>query len=194
MKLYYCPGACSLAAHVTLQEAGVPFESESVDLGTKITGSGVDFGLVSSKGYVPALVIDNGELLSENIAVLDYLASEFPQFGLSGPLGRTRLIEALAYISTEIHKSYKPFWHHGTETDKATASAYITKRFQYLADRVESDYLLGDTPSVADFYLLVTMLWAERFGVAIPAALRGIFERLVARPAVRTVLQSEGLG
>lgn len=193
MKLYYCPGACSLAAHVALEEAGVAFKSESVDLKTKITASGMNFDLLTSKGYVPALVLDNGELLSENIAVLDYIASEYPQFGLAGPLGRTRLIETLAYISTEIHKSYKPFWRHGTDAEKATASAYITMRLQYLADRLRGDYLLGDTPSVADFYLLVTMLWAERFGVTIPDGLRSVFDRLMARPAVRAILQREGL-
>ncbi|HWW56578.1 MAG TPA: glutathione S-transferase family protein [Sphingopyxis sp.] len=193
MKLYYCPWACSLAAHIALQEAGVPFESESVDLRTKMTASGKDFNGVTRKGYVPALRLDDGELVTENIAVLDYLAGIYPQFGVEGALGRTRLIEALAYISTEIHKSFKPFWHQGTAEQKAVASAYITARMRYLADMLRGDYLFGDTPSVADFYLFVTTLWAGRFGVDVPAELQALHERLKARPAVAATLKAEGL-
>ena len=193
MKLYYSPGACSLAGHVALHEAGTPFETETVDLSTKITASGGDFEAITTKGYVPALVLDDGELLSENIAVLDLIASRYPKLGLDGEMGRTRLIEALAYISTEVHKSFKPFWRGGSDAEKSAASAYITKRMQYLADRVKGDYLLSDQPTVADFYLLVTMLWAERFGVVIPTALQGVFARLKARPAVQVALKAEGL-
>ena len=193
MKLYYCPGACSLAAHIALHEAGVPFDSESVDLQSKTTASGADFSAVTVKGYVPALVLDDGAPLTENIAILDYLAGKYPQFGLEGPIGRTRLLEALAYISTEVHKSYKPFWRNGSEADKAAAGAYITKRLQYLADRVAGDYLLGDKPSVADFYLFVTLLWADKFGVTIPDALVPIYGNLRARAAVQATLAAEGL-
>lgn len=193
MKLYYCPWACSLAAHIALHEAGVPFDSESVDLKTKMTASGADFNQVTPKGYVPALMLDEGELVTENIAVLDHLAGRYPQFGLEGALGRTRLVEALAYISTEIHKSYKPFWHNGTDSQKAVASAYITARMRYLADRMAGDYLFGDRPSVADFYLFVTTLWAGRFGVEVPPELAALHERLKARPAVRATLDAEGL-
>ena len=194
MKLYYSPGACSLAAHVALNEAGVAFDSERVDLKTKRTASGADFSAVAVKGYVPALVLDIGELLSENIAVLDYLSTLFPQFGLDGALGRTRLLEALAYISTEIHKSYKPFWRNGNDAEKADASAYIIKRMSYLAERVHGDYLFGPEPSVADFYLFVTTLWAERFGFAIPDGLAPLHARLKARPAVQKTFSEEGLG
>ncbi len=137
--------------------------------------------------------MDDGELLSENIAVLDFIASRYPKLGLDGEMGRTRLIEALAYISTEVHKSFKPFWRGGSDAEKSAASAYITKRMQYLADRVKGDYLLSDQHTVADFYLLVTMLWAERFGVVIPTALQGVFARLKARPAVQVALKAEGL-
>lgn len=193
MKLYYSPGACSLAAHIALHEVGTPFDSESVDLKTKTTVSGADFDAVTIKGYVPALVLDDGDLVTENIAILDYLAGIYPQLALEGPIGRTRLLEALAYISTEIHKSYKPFWHNGPDAQKAIASAYITRRLQYLADRVTGAYLLGDQPSVADFYLFVTLLWATRFGVAIPSALVPVYDNLRARPAVQATLAAEGL-
>ncbi|MBA3940814.1 MAG: glutathione S-transferase [Sphingopyxis sp.] len=193
MKLYYCPWACSLAAHVALHEADVPFEHESVDIRTKITATGTDFNSVTRKGYVPALLLDNGELLTENIAVLDYLAGVYPQFGVDGPLGRTRLVEALAYISTELHKSYKPFWHNGTDQQKATASAYITARMAYLGGTIKGDYLFGDQPGVADFYLFVNTRWAERFDVDIPPAIAAIHQRLNARPAVQATLRAEGL-
>lgn len=105
MKLYYSPGACSLADHIALREAGLPFELEKVDLRTKRTESGADYTAVSPKGYVPALTLDGGETLTENIAVLDWIAQAGGN-APSGPLGRTRLLEALAYISTEVHKSF----------------------------------------------------------------------------------------
>ncbi|MCJ8158222.1 glutathione S-transferase N-terminal domain-containing protein [Sphingomonas sp. LaA6.9] len=193
MKLYYCPGACSLAGHIALHEAGMPFESESVDLKTKQTATGTDFNSVTVKGYVPALQLDDGQLVTENIAVLDYLASLYPQFAFDGPLARTRLLEQLAYISTEIHKSFKPFWHDSHEDQKATASAYITRRLQYLADTIKGDFLRGDQPGVTDFYLFVTLLWAKRFGVSVPAPLDAVYERLTARPAVQATLKAEGL-
>ena len=193
MKLYYCPWACSLAAHIVLHEAGAPFENESVDIRTKVTASGADFNSVTRKGYVPALQLDNGEVLTENIAVLDYLAGVYPQFGIEGALGRTRLVEALAYISTELHKSFKPYWHNGTDEQKAVASAYITARMRYLGDTIKGDYLFGDRPTVADFYLFVNTRWAERFGVEIPPVIAAIHERLNARPAVQATLKAEGL-
>jgi len=193
MKLYYCPWACSLAAHIVLHEVGAPFANESVDIRTKITASGADFNSVTRKGYVPALRLDDGEIVTENIAVLDYLAGVYPQFGLDGPLGRTRLVEALAYISTELHKSFKPFWHNGTDEQKVAASAYITARMRYLGDTIKGDYLFGDQPTVADFYLFVNTRWAERFGVEIPPAIAAIHQRLNARPAVQATLRAEGL-
>lgn len=193
MKLYYCPWACSLAAHIILHEAGEPFESESVDLRTKITASGADFNAITPKSYVPALRLDDQELVTENIAVLDYLAQTYPRFGVPGVLGRTRLLEALAYISTEIHKSFKPFWHQGNDGQKAAASAYITARLRYLAETMKGDYLFGDAPSAADFYIFVMTKWAERFGVELPAPIVALRDRLAARPAVAATLAAEGL-
>ena len=194
MKLYYSPGACSLATHIALHEAGADFASERVDLRTKTTASGGDFTAISTKGYVPELILADGAPLSENVAVLDYLAGQFPQFGLGGgSLGRTRLLEALAFISTEIHKSYKPFWRGASDADNAVAADYIVKRMSYFADDLKTDYLFGDTPSVADFYLFVMLMWAEKFGIAAPAPLRSLYERIKARPAVQRTLVAEGL-
>jgi glutathione S-transferase len=193
MKLYYTPGACSLADHIALREAGLAFDSERVDLKTKITASGADFTAINAKGYIPTLVLDDGAVLTENIAVLDYIAGKAPALGLDGPLGRTRLLEALAYISTELHKSFKPFVRGASDADKAEAGAQITRRMTYLADRLGGAYLFGDQPSAADCYLFVMLRWADRFGVAIPAPLVALRDRFAARPAAQAALAAEGL-
>jgi glutathione S-transferase len=193
MKPYYTPGACSLADHIALREAGIAFDSERVDLKTKTTASGADFTAINAKGYIPTLVLDDGAVLTENIAVLDYIAGKAPALGLDGPLGRTRLLEALAYISTELHKSFKPFVRGASDADKAEAGAQITRRMTYLADRLGGAYLFGDQPSAADCYLFVMLRWADRFGVAIPAPLVALRDRFAARPAAQAALAAEGL-
>ncbi|MGB3389936.1 MAG: glutathione binding-like protein [Pseudaminobacter sp.] len=193
MKLYYSPLACSLADHIALVEAGAFFECEAVDLKTKRTASGADFTEVTRKGYVPALVLDGGEVLTENIAVLDWIASQYPALGVDGPLGRTRVLEALTYTSTEIHRSFKPMWHKGSDAEKAKASETIAKQLEVFATGLTSDFLFGDKPSVADFYLFVMLLWAARFHVPVPEPLEALRARLAARPAVRLAMEREGL-
>ena len=118
MKLYYSPGACSLADHIALLEVGAKFETEAVDIRTKRTASGEDFRTINPKGYVPALVLDDCETLTENIAVLDWIAEQYPQLRRNGSLSRTRQLEMLAFISTEIHIAFKPLWHGAAEADK----------------------------------------------------------------------------
>ena len=127
MKLYYAPGACSLADHIALHEAGLSFEHEKVDLKAKRTESGADYTAINPKGYVPALTLDSGETLSENIAILDWIAHQDGALKPSGPMGHTHLLEALAFISTEIHKSFKPFFVGGSDSDKAKAGEVILK-------------------------------------------------------------------
>jgi glutathione S-transferase len=194
MKLYYTPGACSLASHIALTEAKLPFTTERVDLRTKTTSTGDDFQMVNGKGYVPALLLDTGEVVTENLAVLDYIANLAPEVGIDGENSRTRQLEMLAYISTELHKSFRPFFTGGSETDNAKASAYITRRMQYLADVASGDYLFGDRPTVADFYLFVMMRWANKFGIEVPAPLLAPRELLEVRPAVQAAMRAEGLG
>lgn len=191
MKLYYHPDACSLASQIALREVGRPFEAEDVDLKSKRTETGADFNTINPKGYVPALRLDNGELLTENLAVLDYIAAESPALGLEGPLGRSRLLETLAYISTELHQRFKPFSTSSMWPEKAAAKFHIAKRMQYLADRMKGDYLLGNHPTVADFYLLVTLRWAARFDIEVPAKLAVLRDRLESRPAVQEALRAE---
>lgn len=193
MKLYYSPLACSLADHIALVEAGAAFEREQVDLKSKRTASGSDFSAVTSKAYVPALVLDNGEVLTENIAVLDWLATQYPALGVQGILGRTRLLEALAFISTEVHHGFNPMWHGGSESQKAQARENVSRLLSVLADDLAGDYLFGARPSVADFYLFVMLLWAERFDVHAPEPLVALRQRMMARPAVQAAMRQEGL-
>jgi glutathione S-transferase len=193
MKLYYSPLACSLADHIALREAGFAFDLERVDLRTHRTETGVDFHTVSAKGYVPALILDDGQMITENVALLDWIAGQSPALTQPGPLGRTRVLEALTYITTEIHRAFKPMWHAGTPAEKAAAAVSVQTLMAPLEAALTDDFLFGDTPSVADFYLFVLLLWAERFGVETPDRLTALRDRLRARPAVRAALTAEGL-
>jgi len=193
MKLYYAPGACSLADHIALHEAGLSFDHERVDLKAKRTEGGVNFATINPKGYVPALTLDSGETLSENIAILDWIAHQDSKLAPSGPMGHTHLLEALAFISTEIHKSFKPFFAGAGDSDKAKAGEMIGKRMGYLADTMKGDYLFGSTVSVADFYLFVMLLWAKKFGVEPPAPLVAFRERMMTLSSVQKAMKHEGL-
>lgn len=193
MKLYYAPGACSLSDHIALHEAGLSFDHEKVDLKTRRTEHGADFAAINPKGYVPALTLDSGETLTENIAILDWIAHQESALKPSGPMGHTRLLEALAYISTEIHKSFKPFFSGAGSEEKARAGEAIRKRLAYLDDTMEGDYLFGADVSAADCYLFVMLLWAQRNEVAAPARLAGFRDRMLQRPSVRTAMKDEGL-
>jgi glutathione S-transferase len=193
LKLFYAPGACSLASHICLLEGAGQFELERVDLKTKLTASGDNFRAVTAKGYVPALMLDGGEVITENVAVLAYLAEAIPALGVRGELGHVRLLEVLAYLSSELHKSFESVFLGGTNKSLASDGEHITYRLRYLADRLRHDYLFGDHPSAADFYLFVMMRWAATFGIDVPAPLLAIKQRLLARPSVQSALMSEGL-
>lgn len=193
MKLYYAPMACSLADHIALHEIGLPFDIERVDIRTHTTEHGIDFRTITAKGYVPALILADGAMLTENIAVLDHLAALHPQLAPTGALGRTRLIEALAFISTEVHRAFKPMWHGGSASDRARAASTVTSLLDLLSHGMKGVFLFGDQPTVADFYLFVMLIWAERFEVPVPEAMARLREEMRARPAVQAALRTEGL-
>ena len=193
MKLYYSPLACSLADHIALFEAGAEFDSERVDLKTKRTESGGDLADVTPKAYVPVLVLDDGTVLTENIAILDWIAATYPSLAVRSPFGRTRTLEALAFISTEIHRQFKPMWHAGNEEEKAKAARTIADLFEAIADGQAGDFLFGNRPSVADFYLFVMLLWAERFHIEVPGRLADLRSSLRQRPAAQAAMRREGL-
>jgi glutathione S-transferase len=200
LKLYYSPGACSLSPHIVLCEAGLNFDVEQVDLGKKTTAGGTDFLTINPKGYVPALLLDNGEILTEGPPIVQYLADLVPAKGLApaaGTIARLRLQEWLNFISTELHKSFSPlFAPHTPEATKLTVHGLLARRFAYLASQLEGkQFLLGDTFTVADAYLFVVLSWAPYVGVdlspwPILAAYSG---RIATRPAVQAALRAEGL-
>ena len=193
MKLYYSPGACSLADHIALHESGLAFECEKVDLKAKLTESGTDFISINPKGYVPALELDSGEILTENVAILDWAAHQAGAFVPPGPMGHTHLLEALAFISTEIHKSFKPFFSGASDEDKTKAGEIILSRMTYLADRMSSDFLFGARVSVADCYLFVMLIWAQMNDLEVPSKLADFRDRMIIQPSVRRAMGDEGL-
>ena len=193
MKLYLTPGACSLADHIALHEAGLEFERVRVDLQTKRTEDGRDFNEVNPKGYVPALVLDDGQLLTENAAILCWVAERAPKLAPGGELGRIRLIEMLAFISTELHKPFVRHFFPTSDAEKQVAEDAIRRRLGFIADRLRGEYLFGSECSVADAYLYVMLRWARMQGLDLPAPLPAFFDRMEARPAVRLALQHEGL-
>ena len=194
MILYFAPGACSLADHIALHEANLTFDRVKVDLKTHTTEDGRDFTKINPKGYVPALALEGGELLTENIAILSWIADQAPALAPGGALGRYRLLETLAFISTEIHKSFKPFFTPGAvDADKAKAGEAIAKRLDLIAGEMDGDYLFGSNASVADAYLFVMLMWAKKNAVEIPQPLMAFFDRMKARPAVQLALKHEGL-
>ena len=194
MRLYYSPGACSLADHIALHEAGLRFEHERVDLKSKRTERGEDYRAINPKGYVPALKLDSGDVVTENVALLDWIADQSATLRPVGPFGRTRQLEMLGYLSAELHKAFGPLFRGGSDEDKAKAREAVAAKLDFLATRLKGDYLFGDQPGVADFYLFVMLLWADKHGIDVPASLTALRDRLAMRDSVRTAMRHEGLG
>ena len=194
MKLYLTPGACSLACHIALHEGAMTFEAVTVDLKTRRTEDGRDFTQVNPKGYVPALELDNGEVLTENVAIMTFVSDRARIAAPEGDLGCYRLIEMLAFISTEIHKQFKPYFDPSADqAQKDKAAETIGKRLNYLAERMTDDYLFGDEFSVADGYLFTMLTWAKANQLDIPERLQRFFRRMLDQPAVALTLHHEGL-
>jgi glutathione S-transferase len=191
MKLYYAPGACSLATRISLHEAGLAADYERVDLKTKVTERGDDFAAINPAGSVPMLVLDDGAAIVENCAVLDLLADREPRLAPYGPLARTRLIEMLSYLSTELHIAFKPFWHGASGLEAAAAGEAVARRLEFLENRMLGRYLFGDRFTVADAYLFVMLRWAKAFALPLSPRLLGYFERVSERAAVRRAMAEE---
>lgn len=139
-------------------------------------------------------MLDDGAVLTENIAVLDWLAAQSPDLAPAEPFDRSRMPEALAYVGTELHHGFAPLWHAGSDAEAQNARQTLAAKLQYVASALSGDYWLGgDSPCVADFYLFVMLLWAARFAVPTPAALEALRSRMAARPAVQRALREEGL-
>jgi len=200
MKLYYSPGACSLAPRIVAQEAGIPLKYEKVDLKAKRSASGRDFLQINPKGYVPALELDNGEVLTEGPAIDQYLGDLKPESKLvpaAGTKERYRLQEMLGYINSEIHKSYSPLFNDDTpDATRAERKTYLRKRYAFLEDVLaKQTWLLGETFTAADAYLFTVTRWAKGTGVDLSefTKLAAFQDRVGARPAVKAALLDEGL-
>jgi len=197
MKLYYAPGACSLSPHIVANEAGLAIELEKVDLASHKTEKGEDFTLINPNGYVPVLKLDDGSLLTEGPAIVQYLADKKPDSGLVPPNGtmpRYRVQEWLGFINSELHKNFTPLFQGASDEVKTKATANIAKRFAHVGKQLgDKPYLTGTQFTVADAYLFVMLNWANFLKMEVPANLKALRERVAARPNVAATLKAEGL-
>ncbi len=200
MKLYLKPGACSLSPHIVLQELGLAHETETVDLAKKVTASGANYFDINPKGYVPALTLDDGTLLTEGPAIVQYLADLHPDARLAPPngsLARYQLQSWLTYIGTELHKNFTPFFNPAATAEmKAQAGAMLQRRFALVESELASkSYLMGEDFTVADAYLFTVTSWAKfvHFDLGAFPQLQAFQARVAARPAVQRALKAEGL-
>jgi glutathione S-transferase len=197
MKLYYAPGACSMSPHIIALEAGIPVELVKVDLKAHKTESGEDFYKINPKGYVPALELDDGHLLTEGPAIDQYLADLKPESHLLAAKGydRYKTTEWLAFINSELHKTFSPLFNPALSDDaKKETRAKITKRFDYVnGELAGKHYLMGDNFTAADAYLFVILTWAHHMKVDLPENLRHFFDRVSQRPKVHQAMKEEGL-
>jgi len=200
MKLYYSPGACSLSPHIVLRESGLAFDLALASTKTKKLADGSDYLAINPKGQVPALRLDNGELLTEGPVIVQYIADLVPASGLApaaGTLHRYRLMEWLNYITSELHKGFSPLFNPATPADyKPMASARLIDRLTIVDKALAGkEFLMGDTFTVADAYLFTVAGWGKYVGVDISglANLGAFMGRMAARPAVQEAMKAEGL-
>jgi glutathione S-transferase len=200
MKLYYTPGACSLAAHIVLREANAVFDLEEVNLATKKTAKGQEFTAINPKGYVPALELDDGQVLTEDQVLLQYIADAHPEARLAPPIGtqeRYRLMEWLAFIATEVHKGFGPLWNPAIpEATRENAVTNLHRRLKLLDDALGSgSWIFGQAYTIADAYLYTVLRWTAIHNVDISAYrnLTAYLNKVAERPAVKQALKAEGL-
>ena len=200
MKLYYAAGACSLSPHIVALEAGIPVQLEKVDTKAKRTASGEDYWQINPKGYVPALQLDNGELLTEGPVIVQYLADLKTESGLApanGTSARYRLQEVLGYINSELHKTYSPLFKPETpDAVREERKEYLHKRYALLDQHLaKHQWLVGDHFTAADAYLFTVTNWAPHVNFDLSAfpAILAFQQRVAARPNVQAALKAEGL-
>ena len=200
MKLYYSPGACSLSPHIVAEEAGIALDLVKVDTQTKTITTPGDFWAVNPKGYVPALGLDSGDVLTEGPAIVQYLADLKPQSQLApaaGTLARYRLQETLGYINSEIHKTYSPLFNPAiTPEAREERMAYLRKRYAVLEKQLAGhDFLFGSNFTAADAYLFTVTNWAHHVKLDLSEFpnLQAFQRRVTKRPAVQAAMKAEGL-
>ena len=200
MKLYYSPGACSMAVHIVLIEGGFSFDKEQVDLATKKTADGTDFTSINPNGYVPALALNNGEVLTEAAVILAYLADQVPERKLApaaGSMERYRLQEKLNFITTELHKGFGSLFNPAMPEEwREQVKQGLGKRLDYIAGQLQGrQCLLGDEFSIADAYLFTILGWSKLVKVDLSPwpVLADYSARIAQRPAVQAAMKAEGL-
>jgi glutathione S-transferase len=200
MKLYYSPGACSLSPHIVAREAGIPIELKKTSTKDKTIEGGGDYWKVNGKGYVPALELDDGQILTEGPAIVQYLADLKPDAGLApkaGTFERARLQEWLNFLTAEVHKSFSPLFKPNTpDAYKPIVKENLAARFDWLDKQLAGkDFLLGKSFSVADAYLFVLLGWTKptQIDLARWPNLAAFHARVGARPKVKEALRAEGL-
>jgi len=198
MLLYYVPGACSLAPHILLREAGLPFELRKVDFANRRLEDGTDYGRINPKGYIPALELDSGERLTETSAILQYIADQRPQAQLAPPAGtlaRYRMLEWLSFTGAEIHKGFAPLFNpQSTPEWRSGAKGLLERRLDWLAGAVRAEaYLVGETFTAADAYLYVALSWCGYVGMTLARwpALERYSQHVGRRPKVQEALRAE---
>jgi glutathione S-transferase len=200
MKLYYYPGACSLAPHIVAREAGIPLTLEKVDLANRTTETGASYLAINPKGYVPALGLQDNSVLTEASAIIQYLADSQTAADLApaaGTIERYRLLEWLGFISTEIHKGFGPLWNPATpDAVKTATKERLATRFAYLDEKLGlQPFLMGPKFTIADAYLFTVVNWTNFHGIDLSPFpnLQAFQARVAARPAVQQALEAEGL-
>ena len=200
MKLYYSPGACSQAAHIVLHETGFSHDSSRVDLRAKTLEDGSDYLRVNPKGAVPALELENGEVLTENAVILQYLGDRSGSTDLLPPLGdfrRYRVLEWLNFVATELHKGFAPLWNPAAASEwKQATRDQLGKKFDFVEQQLgDGPFLTGNRFTIADAYLFVMLGWTAVTDIDLARwpNLTAFYERAAQRPSARQVLQFEGL-
>src|ERR1700723_2696773 len=200
MKLYYFTGACALSPHIVLLEAGLPFTLVKIDSKTKKTETGEDFLTINSKGAVPTLQLDDGRVLTEGPAIVQYLADLKPESGLApraGTFERYQLMEMLNYITSEVHKSFSPLFNPASSAEvKETAVANLGKKFDWLSGFLGTKpFLLGNSFTVADAYLFTVLNWTAHVKIDLGKwpILADYKTRIAQRPKVIEAMKAEGL-
>jgi glutathione S-transferase len=200
MKLYYFTGACSLSPHIVALEAGVPVTMVKIDSKSKKTESGADYLAINSKGAVPALQLDDGRVLTEGPAIVQYLADLKPESGLApraGTFERYQLMEILNYITSEVHKSFSPLFNPASSAEtKETFTATLAKKFDWLSGFLGTKpFLLGNTFTVADAYLFTVLNWTGHVKIDLSKwpVLADYKARIAKRPKVIEAMKAEGL-
>ncbi|GAA3108559.1 glutathione transferase GstA [Rhizobium viscosum] len=194
MNLFYYPGACSLADHIALIETGLSYRLTSIRH-DKMTEDGRDFLSINPKGYIPTLELEDGTVLTENQTILNYIAERSGKLLPKDGIVRWRALEALAFMSSEIHSRYQPFFRDFPEPEKERAREKLAQAFAILAGQMgEKRFLVSDEMTIADCYLFWVLMVAPRSGVELPGALGGFLAHMRTLPSVTRALAEEGLG